>query len=292
MNITNGASSQKTILITGGNKGIGFGMIQGMLKKGNSNKFILTSRNEGLGQDSLIKLKLEFPERKNDLIYHQLDITNKESVDNLFSWIKRNFGKVDVFVNNAGIIARGINGDKKVWEDCFSTNVYATIDLSERIVEDDIVAENGKIIIVGSELGDMNRLKSEDLKNILRKEDISLEELLNVSERYEEAIGPKKNDFQWNVEIYAFSKLIDNTYARILSKKNELKSKNIAVYGCSPGYTATDLNHNQGYRTLEHGCETPIYVVELPDGIIDDYNGKFFYDLKTHNFDNGFIFEI
>ena len=51
---------KKTILITGGNKGIGFGMIHGLFKKGNPNKFILTSRNEELGKDSVNKLITEF----------------------------------------------------------------------------------------------------------------------------------------------------------------------------------------------------------------------------------------
>ena len=43
----------KTILVTGSNKGIGYGILRGLLQKNKSYNLILTSRNEELGNTSL-----------------------------------------------------------------------------------------------------------------------------------------------------------------------------------------------------------------------------------------------
>jgi hypothetical protein len=53
----------------------------------------MTARNEKLGQESLEKIINKYPERVNDIIFHQLDITDKTSVDNFLKWIKENQDK-------------------------------------------------------------------------------------------------------------------------------------------------------------------------------------------------------
>ena len=42
-------SSNKIVLVTGSNKGIGYGIIEALLKKKSNFRIILTSRNEQLG---------------------------------------------------------------------------------------------------------------------------------------------------------------------------------------------------------------------------------------------------
>ena len=99
---------RKIALVTGSNKGIGYGIIETLLEKKSNLRIILTSRNEDLGQKSYTKLLSQFPYSKDYFFFHQLDITNKDSISNLISWIKKQFGKIDYLVNNAGLGTHGI----------------------------------------------------------------------------------------------------------------------------------------------------------------------------------------
>ena len=104
----------KPILVTGSNKGIGYGIIRGLLQKNNPYKLILTSRNEDLGKNSLNQLKSEFPEKQDYLYYHQLDITDDESIRRCNEWIKNEFGQIDILVNNAAVAGKGSNSWKRI----------------------------------------------------------------------------------------------------------------------------------------------------------------------------------
>ena len=95
------------VLITGSNKGIGYSIIETLLKKKSNLRIILTSRNEKLGKKSFNQLLQKYPYCKNDFFYHQLDITKEESISNLISWIKKEFKKIDYLVNNAGLGTKG-----------------------------------------------------------------------------------------------------------------------------------------------------------------------------------------
>ena len=66
--------SKKIVLITGSNKGIGYGIIEALLKKKSNLRIVLTSRNETLGKKSYNELLEKYPFSKNDLFYYQLDI--------------------------------------------------------------------------------------------------------------------------------------------------------------------------------------------------------------------------
>jgi NAD(P)-dependent dehydrogenase (short-subunit alcohol dehydrogenase family) len=45
----------------------------------------------------------------------------------------------------------------------------------------------------------------------------------------------------------------------------ELRDTNIKVNSADPGYTATDLNNNTGYQTIEQGAAETIRLALLPD---------------------------
>ena len=58
--------SKKIVLITGSNKGIGYGIIEALLKKKSNLRIVLTSRNETLGKKSYNELLEKYPFSKND----------------------------------------------------------------------------------------------------------------------------------------------------------------------------------------------------------------------------------
>lgn len=84
--------------MTGANKGIGFGIAKGLCEKF-TGKVFLTARSAVRGKEAVTKLQeLGFnPE------FHQLDITDLDSIVKFKDYIKETYGGIDVLINNAAI---------------------------------------------------------------------------------------------------------------------------------------------------------------------------------------------
>ncbi len=158
-------SSKKIVLVTGSNKGIGYSIIETLLKKKSNLRIILSSRNETLGMNSYNKLLQKYSYSKNDLFYHQLDITKKESISNMILWIRKEFGKIDYLVNNAGLGTHGNHHDLNIHNAVLEVNVFGTINFTETMIKNNMINKSGKIILLGSMLGNLNYLKSSELKS-------------------------------------------------------------------------------------------------------------------------------
>ena len=84
----------KTILVTGGNRGIGLEICRQLDEL---DHIVI------LGSRTLNKGKTAAQSFSKNVIVKQLDVTDEESVRNLFEFLKNSFGKLDVLINNAGI---------------------------------------------------------------------------------------------------------------------------------------------------------------------------------------------
>ena len=90
--------NKKTALITGGSRGIGFGIAKELAKAG-FNLAINGVRNQNSVQAVLDELK----DFGGDVIYAQGDISKKEDRQQIFKTVISEFGKLNILVNNAGI---------------------------------------------------------------------------------------------------------------------------------------------------------------------------------------------
>jgi NAD(P)-dependent dehydrogenase (short-subunit alcohol dehydrogenase family) len=101
-------------IVTGGNKGIGYGITKLLLK--NNYKVITCGRS---GFEDLDKF--------NGLDHIQGDITNYETHRNLVEQAINSYGKLDLYVNNVGIskwkAIEEINND--FLDNLFKTNIYS-----------------------------------------------------------------------------------------------------------------------------------------------------------------------
>ena len=276
-------SNRKIVLVTGSNKGIGYGIIEILLEKKSNLRIILTSRNEDLGQKSFNKLLTKYPYSKDYFYYHQLDITNKESISNLISWIRRQFGKIDYLVNNAGIYASRTNIDMHM--SVLEVNAFGTINFTEEMIKKNMINKKGKIIFVGSDSGYLYWLKSNKLKNDFKNAKTT-QDLLNLGQSFKNSLlkGTEEKD-GWCRNSYNVSKMIINSYPRILSYRREIENNDISVYSVHPGWVKTDMGGSHAPLTIKQGAENEVFLIELPDGINKEYQGKYFDRFKVASFE-------
>ena len=279
------SSNKKIVLVTGSNKGIGYGIIELLMEKKSNLRIILTSRNEDLGKKSFNKLLAKFPYFKDNFYYHQLDITNKESITNLISWIRRQFGKIDYLVNNAGLGTQGVTTDVNLNIAVLEVNVFGTINFTEEMIKNNMINKKGKIILVGSMMGNLNRLTSYKLKHDFKNAKTT-QDLLNLGQSYKNScLKDTAEKDGWCSNSYCVSKMIVNSYPRILSYRREIENNDISVYSVHPGWVKTDMGGRQAPLTIREGAENEIFLIELPDGINKEYQGKYFDRFKVASFE-------
>ena len=88
----------KTVLITGGSKGIGLGIAKVLLKAGM--KVAITGRNLQTVEDAAKELKAEGYE---NILGIQSDVRNLEDEQNAVKKVEEHFGSLDVLIANAGV---------------------------------------------------------------------------------------------------------------------------------------------------------------------------------------------
>lgn len=89
----------RKIIVTGSNKGIGFGMVEYLAQR-NWN-IIMACRNVGFANDARAKILAKYPQSK--ISVEQLNVSDSKSIDNFIPLIKEKYQDVDVLVNNAGV---------------------------------------------------------------------------------------------------------------------------------------------------------------------------------------------
>ena len=94
--------SGKIIVITGANTGLGYESVKYMSRLG-PQKIILACRNETRGTDAVEKIKKE--NKVDNLEYMQLDLNDLESVKTFVQNFNQKYDKLDILLNNAGIMA-------------------------------------------------------------------------------------------------------------------------------------------------------------------------------------------
>ncbi|KAK3687418.1 short chain dehydrogenase/reductase family protein [Podospora appendiculata] len=96
--------SNKVVLVTGANRGLGYAILQVAGARGDpSTTFILASRDLAAGQQAKASLEQEGVKATIDVL--KLDVTNDDEVLAAVQHVATTYGHLDVLVNNAGIIS-------------------------------------------------------------------------------------------------------------------------------------------------------------------------------------------
>jgi len=110
--------SGKTILVTGGNSGLGFEAVKAFAGKGAH--VILACRSTIKGNDAVIKIKEMHP--KADILVKELDLADLKSVTDFAASFKKENKQLDVLLNNAGIMMVPYGLTKDGFEKQIGTN--------------------------------------------------------------------------------------------------------------------------------------------------------------------------
>ena len=144
----------KTIVITGTSSGFGFLAAKSAAKQGH--KVWATMRNTN-GKNASKKHELEAYSKKENLNLHvlDLDVTSPDSVTSTIAHIIREDGKIDVLVNNAGIMFVGISEaySIKQMQQQFDVNFFGTVRLIKAVTPHMRSKNDGLIINITSLAG-------------------------------------------------------------------------------------------------------------------------------------------
>jgi NAD(P)-dependent dehydrogenase (short-subunit alcohol dehydrogenase family) len=90
-----------------------------------------------------------------EVVAHSCDVTDEESVEALFSFVKERFGRVEVLVNSAGILMNGAADDitRAEFDQCFAVNVTGTWLASRAAARIMREAQYGRVINFSSAVG-------------------------------------------------------------------------------------------------------------------------------------------
>ena len=276
-------SKSRVIVITGANKGIGFELAKKLLKNTSKPVVVITSRNESLGREAFNQIIELNPSSKELLHYHVLDITKKETYSPFVDWIKATFGKIDVLVNNAGVIAdkNELSPDYKASVSdalpVLGTNYIHTREFTDYLLP--YLATDGKVINVASTLGKYD-IQGSTLHKKLINPSFKAGDLDEVYNLYIEA-AKNQNFAEAGItpSPYKVSKalLIAWTYHVL---KNKLTGDQQAFTVC-PGWCRTDMGGPNATKSAEEGPESIEYLINEPYKPNPETNGRFFSEKKV-----------
>nr|XP_020769537.1 carbonyl reductase [NADPH] 3 [Odocoileus virginianus texanus] len=257
------SSYTRVALVTGANKGIGFAIARDLCREFPGD-VVLTARDEARGRAAVQQLQAEGLSPR----FHQLDIDDLQSIRALRDFLRKEYGGLNVLVNNAGIAFK--TDDPTPFdiqaEVTLKTNFFATRNVCNELLP--IVKPHGRVVNVSSSQGSQALENcSEDLQEKFRCETLTEEDLVDLMKKFVEDTKNEVHEREgWPSSAYGVSKLGVTVLSRILARRLEEKRKadRILLNACCPGWVKTDLGGAHASRTVEEGAETPVYLALLP----------------------------
>ena len=155
--------NNQNIFITGGNRGIGLGLLKGL---SSSNNVIFSVRDKAKGEKTLEKLK------NLDADYVVMDVDDTNSIEIAVGELKNKISTLDILFNNAGILLKEYNVDAVDTPETsilktFNTNTLGVLRVSRSVIP--LMKNGGRIINVSSGMGQLEDMESGSIAYRLSK---------------------------------------------------------------------------------------------------------------------------
>ena len=253
----------KTVVITGGNAGIGKATAIALAKKGAA--ILITSRSEDKAKSAVQEIKAESKNENIDFVL--INLIDQKSVKIAAVEIKAKCPKIDVLINNAGCYLSELELSPQGIEGQFATNHLGHFLLTNLVLDNIKAAETARIV---------------NLASIAHK---STRELNFDDLNYEkEGYGGWKS--------YSRSKYCNILFTNELAKR--LKGTGITANAVHPGGVRTEIAEKDAnwytklgwivmkpfMITVEDGAKTSIYLASSPD--VEGETGGYWVKCKKH----------
>lgn len=241
---------QRVALVTGGNRGIGLEVCRGLAREGL--RVILTGRDEA----QLRQAQADLHKDGVKVATIELDVNDARMLEPppdlevcfIADWVQRQFGRLDVLVNNAGVVPDslpyGSAGDsilsmpQAALDLGMDTHFHGPLRLCRALLPLMQANGYGRIVNVSTHMARLSEM----------------------------AAG-------W--PAYRVSKLALNALTRILAA--ELDGTNILVNAATPGWVKTRMGGEQAPLSAQQGADTILWLATLAKG---GPQGGFFEDRK------------
>nr|XP_002124144.1 retinol dehydrogenase 14-like [Ciona intestinalis] len=255
----------KTVVITGANTGIGLETAIDLVKR--EARVILGCRNMEKAEEAKQRIFKEAGGKDDTVVIKQLDLSSLASVRAFAKDINDNESKIDVLLNNAGIMLVPKGKTEDGFELHYGVNHLGHFLLTNLLLDLIKRSAPSRIVTVSSEAHRLGTPKI-DFKD------------MNFDNNYDESVA------------YGRSKLMNILFTKELSKR--LEGTNVTANCLHPGVIKSELwRHMDGSRkpvrdffvgtfvrwfgkTIIHGAQTNIYCCMAPE--IEDVTGKYFSD--------------
>jgi NAD(P)-dependent dehydrogenase (short-subunit alcohol dehydrogenase family) len=227
---------KQVAVVTGANRGIGLEVSRQLADDGLC--VVMTGRNESEGMTARDSLDTD----GRDVRFHQLDVTNDADVTSLAAYLEQAFGRLDVLVNNAGILfdddrleASVLNVSLERIRLTMEVNFYGALRVCQGMAALLCKSGAGRVVNVSSGLGQLD----------------------NMVDGYP-AYGVSKTSLNALTRLYA----------------DALRKDDVLVNAMCPGLVATDMGGPKG-RPVREGADTASWLATLPN---DGPTGGLFRD--------------
>jgi NAD(P)-dependent dehydrogenase (short-subunit alcohol dehydrogenase family) len=215
-------SNEKVAVVTGANRGIGREVVRQLAEKGF--RVVLGSRELSKGEQAVRELGLA------NVVAREIDVASDDGVRRFADAFTKEFGRLDVLINNAGMnydygsIASTVDLAKV--HETLETNLFGAWRLSQALVP--LMKKNkyGRIVNVSSEAGSLASMGG-------------------------------------GTPAYSVSKVALNALTKVLA--GELKGSGILVNSVCPGWVRTEMGGANAPRSVEQGAASILWAALLPD---------------------------
>jgi len=229
------AGVKRVAVVTGGNRGIGFETCRQLA--GHGFTVVLAARDEAKGRAAAERLRAEGLEVE----FAPLDVADDASVSELARLMRTTHGRVDVLVNNAGIMIDGESSDIRsakieTLRRTLEVNLYGALRVTQALLPL-MTGKDARIVNVSSGMGQLS-------------------------------------DMNGGWPGYRISKTSLNVLTRVLA--NEVEGTGLRVNSVCPGWVKTDMGGSRAPRTPQQGADTIVWLATARDVP----SGGFFRDRK------------
>jgi NAD(P)-dependent dehydrogenase (short-subunit alcohol dehydrogenase family) len=241
----------KVAIVTGANSGIGYTAARALARKGAT--VILACRNKEKGQAAVRQIERAYPAAKVELL--QIDLSDLTSVRRFADGFTNRYDRLDILINNAGIMATPFGTTTDGFELQFGTNHLGHFALTGLLLDCIIRTPQERVVTVSSWGHQFGEIDFDDLN------------------------GEKDYD---PGDAYAQSKLANLLFTYELQRRFEGAGVDAIAVAVHPGWTATNLPvHRRMIWTLNPligqkpamGALPALYAATAPDVQGGDYYG-------------------